>query len=179
MKSHLFISRELALALALGIAGAAYGEQAEQNDQPQQTNAGSAYAAETMEHLEAVAYPVPELITEEATATNKYLTEEQTREQFRQELLLEHNRKALLDNVRNAQLQQVKAFVREGQEEQQVAQESTPLVPVDAATPALESAVPAVLDVEEADRSVPAAEVELEELQTESEQAEEPEQEPS
>ncbi|WP_160151813.1 hypothetical protein [Microbulbifer sp. ALW1] len=182
MKSRLFVP----LALALGIAGAAAAQDQSHNDSTGETvQPSSAYAAETMEHLEAVAHPVPDLVTEENADTNKRLVEEQNREQYRQDMLREHNRRALMTSVHTSQQQQVKAFMAEGQQEQeqqQVVQEAAPPMSTDTLelpTKALESLenldqpLP-VSSGEEADRVLPAADVQVDE-----EPADKPEQEPS
>ncbi|MBN8429498.1 hypothetical protein JF535_01415 [Microbulbifer salipaludis] len=71
-------------------------------------------APETMEHVEAVGYPVP-AITQDADETDRRLVAEQFREQSRQELLREHNRRALMDSVHNIQQQQLEAFRTAGE----------------------------------------------------------------
>ncbi|WP_043319820.1 hypothetical protein [Microbulbifer sp. HZ11] len=174
MKSHLFIP----LALVLGFNGTAFGEGADQQVPRTQANTGSAYAAETMEHVETSTYAVPEVLSEAKTVSNVYLVEEQNREQYRQEMLKEQNRRALLDNVRSVQIQQVKAFLKPAQETQQVAQESAPRPSLETDVSAPASAAPAALD-EGADRVVPTLELKLDELQVEDEQQPDPEQEPS
>ena len=172
MKSHLLIP----LALALGIAGTAYGEAQNQNEslsEHHDQSASSAFAAETMEHVETNTYAVPETAGEEESDANPYLVDEQNREQYRQDMLREHNRRELLRNVRSTQTRQLEALLQEPENEQQVAQESIPLVPLEAPTPILDAAIPAI-DGEEADRTAPAAEA-----QVDKEPEDTPAQEPS
>ncbi|MCQ3829900.1 hypothetical protein HXX02_10630 [Microbulbifer elongatus] len=171
MKSHLIIP----LVLTLGFSGAALGDGADQQDLHRQKAAGSAYAAETMEHIETNTYQVPEVARQEGSTANSYLVEEQNREQYRQEMLKQKNRRALLSNVRSAQMQQVKAFLEEAQQSEQVAQESVPEAPAEATAQPMEQIAPALLE-EEADRGAPAADVKL---QTEDENPAETAQEPS
>nr|WP_010131135.1 hypothetical protein [Microbulbifer agarilyticus] len=131
MKSRILIQ----LALVWGLAGtviaqdqapgaveSAVGDRVE--GAVEETASGSAYAAETMEHVEATAYPVPELIAEEEVSDNRYLIQEQHREQYRQEMLRDPNREALLNNVRSVQQQQVEALMRAAEE--QLAQQQAP-----------------------------------------------------
>ncbi|MCA0893609.1 hypothetical protein [Microbulbifer agarilyticus] len=192
MKSRILIH----LAVVWGLAGAAVA-QGQAPTATEETTNGSAYAAETMEHVEATAYPVPELIAEEEVSDNKYLIQEQHREQYRQEMLRDPNRKALLNNVRSMQQQQVEALMREAEEQlaQQQAPQETPTqeeletsatteqAPAEALTQSVSdssestgetSLTPAVLPDQEADRETPANEIQLEQ-----EQANTSEEEPS
>ncbi|MBY6211374.1 hypothetical protein KUV95_07395 [Microbulbifer agarilyticus] len=196
MKSRILIH----LAVVWGLAGAAVAHGQAPTATEETTN-GSAYAAETMEHVEATAYPVPELIAEEEVSDNKYLIQEQHREQYRQEMLRDPNRKALLNNVRSMQQQQVEALMREAEEQlaQQQAPQETPTqeeletsaadaatteqAPAAALTQSVSdssestgetSLTPAVLPEQEADRETPANEIQLEQ-----EQANTSEEEPS
>lgn len=64
---------------------------------------------EAIEHVEVVAYPVPVVPTVEKE-TDKYLVDEQFREQRRQDLLRKPNRGALMSSMHTRQLQQLEAF---------------------------------------------------------------------
>ncbi|AQQ66261.1 hypothetical protein Mag101_00300 [Microbulbifer agarilyticus] len=187
MKSRILIH----LAVVWGLAGTVIA----QDQAPaavEETASGSAYAAETMEHVEATAYPVPQLIAEEEVSDNKYLIQEQHREQYRQEMLRDPNREALLNNVRSTQQQQVEALMRAAEEQlaqQQAPQEmptqeeletsaadaaTTEQAPAGALTQSVSdssegsretSLTPAVLPEQEADRETPANEIQLEQEQ--------------
>ncbi|GAB2515826.1 hypothetical protein [Microbulbifer agarilyticus] len=123
MKSRILIH----LAVVWGLTGTVIAQDQAPAAVAENTS-GSAYAAETMEHVEATAYPVPQLIAEEEVSDNKYLIQEQHREQYRQEMLRDPNREALLNNVRSMQQQQVEALMRAAEEQlaQQQAPQETP-----------------------------------------------------
>ena len=90
------------LACALSCAAVA----AEENN----AETGTAETApEAIEHVEVVAYPVPEVTTTEEE-TDRYLVDEQFREQRRQDLLRKPNRRALMSSMHTRQLQQLEAF---------------------------------------------------------------------
>lgn len=94
---------------------------------------------ETMEHVEVIGYPVPEVSTREDEA-DKPLIAEQFREELRQDLLQEHNRRELMSAIRYQQLQQLEAFriAGEGQDSEEVAQEvqAQPVQPLEELKPA-------------------------------------------
>lgn len=93
-------------------------------------------ASEMVEHVEAIGYPVPEVSTREEGA-DRSLIAEQFREQLRQDLLQEHNRRELMSAIRHQQLQQLEAFriVGEGQDSEEVARE-VPVQPLEELKPA-------------------------------------------
>lgn len=105
---------------------------------------GTETGPETLEHVEAVGYPVPEVAADEEEEADKLLAAEQFREKIRQEIRREPNRRALMNSVRDQQIQLLETFriAGEGRASEELAQEA-PTERSDTELQALEQPEPA------------------------------------
>ncbi|WP_299597988.1 hypothetical protein [uncultured Microbulbifer sp.] len=108
--------------LACALSCAAFA--AEQTDLEARTDLTTGVTTETqseaIEHVEAVAYPVPEVTTTE-NETDRRLLDEQFREKIRQEIRRAPNRQALINSVQKQQKQLLEALRTAG--ERQISEE--------------------------------------------------------